>query len=93
MPVTVINNFICGIIKVKVDVDLYSFKKDETLYLDPKYATTITESEWKKVIDEISQDNEEYLKNLEKNKQTFKISKRINKRRKNYKKFVEKKSD
>jgi len=51
-PLTIIKNFTCGIIKVKVDVDLYMFKKDETYYLDPKYTTIITESEWKKVIDE-----------------------------------------
>ena len=45
LPITVNKNFICGIIKVKVDVNLYSFKKDEIFYLDHKYATIITEIE------------------------------------------------
>ena len=62
------------------------FKKDEKYYLDPKYATIITESEWKKVIDEISKDNEEYLKNLGKSKKSNKRKKNLAKREKLIKK-------
>ena len=72
LPLTIIKNFICGIIIVKVDVDLYMFKKDETYYIDPKYASIITENEWKKIIDEITKDNEDYLKNLRKCKKANK---------------------
>ena len=85
LPVTVIKNFTCGILKVKVDVDLYSFKKEETFYLDPKYTTIITKTEWKKVIDEINHDNEIYIKNLE-SKVSIKKNKNLSKKRKNYKK-------
>ena len=93
LSLTIIRNFTCGIIKVKVDVDLYLFKKDETYYLDPKYATIITESEWKKVIDEISKDNEEYLKNLGKSKKFNKRKKNFSKKRKTNKKKDEIDSD
>ena len=43
---TVINNFYCGLIKVKIDYEVYSFKLGETYFNDPKYVIIITETEW-----------------------------------------------
>lgn len=37
-PLIVINNIYCGLVRVKIDADVYSFKIGETYFIQPKYA-------------------------------------------------------
>ena len=63
LPLTVVKNFNCGLIKIKVDVNLYGFKIGETYFLDPKDAKIINESDWNNIIDAIKKDEGDYKKN------------------------------
>ena len=72
LPLSVINNFYCGIIKVKVDANIYLFKKGEIYFLYPFNAKIINENKWNKVIEDINKDQEEHNKRMQysvKNKQ------------------------
>ena len=76
LPLTVIKNYYCGIIQVKVDMDLYQFKKDENYLISPKNCKKINADEWKKVIDEIYQTKKSYIENEKKIKEEIKKKKK-----------------
>ena len=78
--------------KGKSDVDVYSFKKGETYYIEFKYAKIITEKEWILVVEDIEKDNEEYNKKALNDKNAKKGKKKkskIKKIRKNRKENLE----
>lgn len=47
LPLTVIKNFECGLIKVKIDANLYSFNLGETYYIDIKNTKLIVKKNGK----------------------------------------------
>ena len=82
----IINNFYCGIIKVKVDADIYQFKKGETYFLALKYAKIDKDKDWIKIIGDINKEQKEHNKKMQKNryfkiKKNGKIRKQIKKER------------
>ena len=77
MPLTVVTNFNCGIIKVRVDKNLYGFKLGDFFFLDPKDAKIITEKEWKILIDTIIKDQEAFNNKMKNMKKKEKKGKKI----------------
>ena len=77
LPLTVIKNFNCGVIKVVVDEDIYGFKKGENYYVSPKDVKLINEIECKLILDEIKKDLEEYNKRMSLLKERKKKKKRV----------------
>ena len=80
MPLTVVTNFNCGIIKVRFDTNLYWFKIGDIFFLDPKDAKIINESEWNLIIHTIKKDEKAFnnkMKNMKEKKK--KILKNIKK--------------
>lgn len=65
LQLTVIKNYNCGVIRVKFDADLYSFKSGETYLIDPKNAKIVNENEWNIIINEIIKNYEDYNKKMQ----------------------------
>ena len=80
LALTAIQNFNCGLIKVKVDVNLYGFNSGETYFTDPKDVKIINELEWNNIIDSNKKDDAEHKKKIEASKKR-KTNKKV---RKNY---------
>ena len=59
LPLTVVNNFNCGIIKLKVDANLYGLKAGDIYFLDPKDAKKINDVEWNHIVDILKKEEEE----------------------------------
>ena len=79
LPLTVLKNYYCGIINVRVDANLYNFNKNEVFMISPKDCKIINEKEWESVINDISKDNHD---NNNKNNDNFKKQKKNLKYRK-----------
>ena len=62
LPLTVLKNYYCGIINVRVDADLYGFNKNDVFMIAPNDCKIINEKEWETVINEISKDNDDSKK-------------------------------
>lgn len=82
LPLTVLNNYFCGIINVRVDANLYQFKKDETLLIEPMNCKSINENEWKEIVNHLLKEEEDYKKQIE----NAKINKKKKKASKKYRK-------
>jgi len=83
IPLTVVKNFYCGVIRVKVDVNLYGFKSGEIYLIEPKYAKIINENEWKAIINKINTDIDEFNKKMQNIKKSKDNKKKLKKYRKN----------
>ena len=66
VPLTVINNYNFGLLKVKIDAEIGCFKLGEIYYVEPKLVKVITHKEWKVIIDDLQHDLEEYNKKMQK---------------------------
>ena len=73
LPLTVLKNYYCGIINVRVDANLYNFNKNEVFMISPKDCKIINEKEWESVINDISKDNHD---NKNKTNDNFKKQKK-----------------
>ena len=51
---------------MKIDANIGSFKIDEIYYIEPKLVKTITDNNWKNIIEDIQDDLEEYNKKMKK---------------------------
>ena len=58
LPLTVVNNFNCGIIKVQVDANLYGFNTGDIYFLDHKDAKKINDDEWNLIVDILKKEDE-----------------------------------
>ena len=65
MPLTVVTNFNCCILRVRVDIDLYGFKIGDIFFLAPKDAKIISESDWNLIIKKIKKDKEDFNNKME----------------------------
>ena len=65
MLLTVATNFNCGILRVRVDIDLYGFKIGDIFFLAPKDAKIISESDWNLIIKKIKKDEEDFNNKME----------------------------
>ena len=79
LSLTVLKNYYCGIINVRVDANLYNFNKNEVFMISPKDCKIINEKEWESVINDISKDNHD---NKNKTNDNFKKQKKNLKYRK-----------
>ena len=79
VPLTVLNNYNFGLLKVKIDADIGSFKIGEEYYIEPKSAKIITDNEWKLVIDDLKHDLEEYNRKIQKEIKNKKKEKKVKK--------------
>ena len=67
IPLTVINNYNFGLLKVKIDAEVSNFKIGEVYYVEPKYVKVITEKEWEIIVNDIKKDLAEYNKKMQNN--------------------------
>ena len=76
LPLTVLKNYYYGIIKVRVDADLYGFNKNDVFMIAQNDCKIVNEKEWNTVINEISKDKDDSkIKNKNKKKQNKKYKK------------------
>ena len=57
LPLTILKNYYCGIINVRVETNLYDFNKNDVFMIAPNDCKIINEKEWEIVINKISKDN------------------------------------
>jgi len=81
LPMTIIKNYYCGIINIRVDANLYSFHKGELYLIVPIYCKLINENEWNKIINEIIKNEDKFSKNLEVRKKSKKKNLKYRKNR------------
>ena len=82
VPLTVISNYNFGVLRVKIDAEIGSFKIGEIYYIEPKLVKVITDKEWKLILEDLKNDLEEYNKKMQivkKNKKKKKVVKKIRK--------------
>ena len=77
LPLTVLKNYNCGIINVRVNANLYNFNKNEVFMISPNDSKITNEKEWESVINDISKDNND---SKNKNNDNFKKLKKIKKK-------------
>jgi len=87
LSLIVIKNYNCGVIRVKFDVDLYSFKSRDTYLIDPKNAKIVNENEWNIIINEIIKNYEDYNKKMQNLKEKKINSKKGCRKREKIKKY------
>ena len=61
VPLTVLNNYNFGLLKIKIDLDKGCFKPGEEYYIEPKLAKVIINNEWKLIIDALKHDLENII--------------------------------
>ena len=66
VPMIVISNYNLGVLRVKIDAEIGSFKKAEIYYIEPKLVKVITDKEWKLIFEDLNHDLEEYNKKIQK---------------------------